>query len=223
MKKLLVLALALLMVIGAASVSMAAGTVSLDAFTGDEAKTYSQNFDISQVTLGFDVPIEKFKIAGSFSTGTINEIPDVDTTCFMLKGGFAIINDKNLRLDITGGYYKRVSDYYDEFDGGFIDFDRSLTSLLIGLDSKFTLQDNMWFELNLGIGMDAELEITDHPTDDVTKTNLIDSLTTLNLKFNYLFTKQFGGALGYSWEKWEGSDTYKETFSGLTAGVFFKF
>lgn len=237
MKKLLVLVLTLGMLIGVTSVSMAAGTVSLDVLTSgnfndDDALSNLTDdslgdFDLSQTTIGFDIPINNFKIAGSYSSGDYkikHFNGSFDTSSLMLKGGFAALNSKNVRLDITGGYFTRDLDYPLEINLNkrvYYKHELSLSSLSIGLDSKFVFQDNMWLDVDFALGINPKDDISYNGSSE--SEGDLDSLTTLNLKFNYLFTKQFGGSLGYNWEEWKYKNSWKNTFSGLTAGVFFKF
>jgi hypothetical protein len=225
-KKFLVLALTLMISLGVASVSLAS-TVSLDVLSSGEVKVKSNSGsgtpDLSQVSIGIDVPMDKFKFASNISNGAIEgTYTDFDTTSILLKGGYALINNNQIRLDVTGGFYNRERDIYFVHGSHYLGLgELSVNSLIIGFDSKFIIDKHIWIDFNLALGISPKL--TESLSGYRDQESDLDSVSLLNLKFNYLFTKVIGASLGYTCETIEFNNSYKEEFSGLTVGAFYKF
>ncbi|HEY8464034.1 MAG TPA: hypothetical protein VIM29_08460 [Bacillota bacterium] len=208
MKRILILALTMSLLLSLASMSLA-GTAYFDVMTDGEVDRGFYDDDLSQVTIGLEVPGDTYKFAGSFSNGTIEDNgDDWDTTSLLLKGGYALINDRKLRLDLTGGYYYREEDY--------LGYERSYRSLLIGFDSKLKIDPRASIDFNFSYGLAPDMD-SDLYEDD------IDSISIWNLKFNYLFTPKFGGSIGYQSETVDLDKSGKDVYSGFTIGAFVKF
>jgi hypothetical protein len=224
MKKILISGLTLVLVLGLASVSMAS-TVYMDVWSGGEREASSYSKDLSQISIGLDMPIDDFKLACNLTSGTINDFIDrdlyhcdVDTASILLKGGYALINDRQLRLDITGGFYDRKIDwdylYNDDIET------ESFYSLMLGFDAKLKLDKKAWIDFSYSFGLNPQVDIDYY---SYSETEDLDSISLLNLKFNYLFTREFGASLGYNCETIDYENSSKEKYSGITVGAFFKF
>jgi hypothetical protein len=222
MKKSLTLCLTVLLVLGLASVSLA-GTVYMEGLVNGEYDYGSGPVDLPQIAIGFDMPMDEFKIAGNISAGTIKDY-EWNTSSIVLKGGYALIDNDQIRLDIICGLYNQVIDFKDYvpdyYYGDYYDKDTYLCSL-IGIDSKFSLNDNMWINVNYGFGISPQVERNFYYDGPATAD--LDSISLFDCKFNVLFNEEIGMSLGYSYEtiNWHGSD--KDTCSGLTLGVFYQF
>jgi hypothetical protein len=227
-KKFLTSGLTLALLLGLASISMAS-TVYLDVLTGGNADVYTTSNDLSQISLGLDLPLDEFKFTCNLTSGSINDYLaynsyryDIDTASILVKGGYALINDRQLRLDVTGGFYNRTIDwdyletdrYYDKIET------ESFYSLTVGLDAKLKLDRKAWIDFSYSFGLNPQVE-TEYYLYSTTSD--LDSISLLNLKFNYLFTPEFGASLGYNCETIDYEGSYKDKYSGLTVGAFFRF
>jgi hypothetical protein len=221
MNRSLTLCLTVLFILGSASVSLA-GTVEMEGWVNGEFNDGAK-VDLSQIAIGFDMPMDEFKVAGNISAGTINEY-DWDTASILLKGGYALIDSDQIRIDLTGGIYNRVIDFKDYVPSGYYNdyYDKDTYScLLIGIDSKFALTDNMWIDVNYGFGISPQVERNFYYDGPATAD--LDSIGLFNCKLNVLFTEEIGVSLGYSNETINWDSSAKDTYSGITLGAFYRF
>jgi hypothetical protein len=231
MKKILISGLTLVLVLGLASVSMAS-TVYMDVMGGGDVDWGSFSNDLSQVSIGLDMPINEFKFACNLTSGTIDDYLapsrfhyDIDTASILLKGGYALINDRQLRLDVTAGFYDRIInwDYHEADSEGYYIETESFYSLIIGFDAKLKLNKKAWVDFSYSFGLAPQQERTysnyhgDYDVYDV------DSISLLNCKLNLLLTPEFGVSLGYNCETIDFDGTSKDKYSGVTVGAFFRF
>jgi hypothetical protein len=224
MKKILASGLTLALVLGLATAAMAS-TVYMDVWNGGEIEQnyYSNTTDVSQIVLGFDVPMDEFKLSCNLTTGSIDgynrnyHYYDADTSSIFVKGGYALINERQLRVDVTAGFYDRILTF-DSFDN----FEDSYYSLMLGIDAKLRLDKKAWIDFSYAYGISPRGENTfldeNYPFD-------VESISLLNCKFNFLLTRELGVSLGYSCEQISFDGYYdKEKFtSGLTLGAFLRF
>jgi hypothetical protein len=224
MKKILTFGLTLALILGLATVSLAS-TVYMDVWNGGKAEQsyFSNTADVSQIALGFDIPMDEFKLSCNLTTGTIDayyrddDYYDADTSSIFLKGGYALINDRQLRVDVTAGFYDRILTF-DHFDN----FEDSYYSLMLGLDAKLKLDNNAWIDFSYAYGITPQGE--NSFLDELYPFN-VDSISFLSCKFNYLLTRELGVSLGYSYEQisFDGFYDKEEFTSGLTIGAFLRF
>jgi len=209
-KKLLVLTLTLMMLLGLASVSMA-NTLYFDITNGGEVDLENNSGDLSQTSIGANITSDDLKFGFDYSSGTVEN--DTDALRLLFKGGHALVDDKQARFDITAGYYNRElsNDYYDE--------EASFYSFLIGFDARINFETNAWVELSYNYGLAPEMELSN---DTGYLSQDADSLSLLNCKFNYLFSEKLGGSIGYQSEIIDYNDV-RLTVSGLTVGLFYNF
>jgi hypothetical protein len=221
-RKILILTLAMTLSFGMISAARA-GTVSVDVWSGGEVDTNlgSYTTDVSQISIGIDLPMDKFKFIGNISSGTVEGAnSDLDAAGVLLKGGYSLIDNDQIRIDVIGGFYDRAL----KIEDGTIDI-ASFYSLIIGFDTTFKLNKNAWVDFSYCLGIDPQLQLQFYEHDFVTyyRVTDLDSISLLNLKLNYLFTEEFGASLGYQSEKIGITNYLDYTFSGLTIGAFYKF
>jgi hypothetical protein len=225
MKKIILFGLSLILALGLASVTMAS-TVYIDFTTDGEVDLDSFTEDFSQIAVGFEMPTDEYKVTCNVTSGTIKnyfsgyDYTDIDTIGVLLKGGYALINNRQTRFDITGGFYGREIkwDYYYYHD---TDWKKELLySFIIGFDARLKLNRKAWVDFSYSLGLAPQGEITTFY--DSYKYD-IDSISLLNCKFNLRLTEEFGASLGYQSETIDLEKNDKMKFAGLTLGVFFKF
>lgn len=222
MKKFSVLVFALSLVLGFATSSLGS-TVSIDS---EDIIKYSSNngFD-GFVRLGADMPLNRFKIAGYCSTARENGYDyfreastTEETSAFMIKGGYNLINTSHNRLDICAGYYKC------ENEAEVKNWDSAKTtttysSLLLGIDSRFTFNKKIWLDVHPAFGLSPTREIV---SPGMTFEDELSSLFLLDLKCHFLFSQSFGAALGLFYERFKG-DSFSFSRSNSTVGFFYRF
>lgn len=229
MKKFLSLTLSMLITLGLASAALA-NTLYMDIFSGGQVDIEETNetCDLSQVGVGVDIPFGDIKLAANITSGIIDDYPyndyfDTDTASIHLKGGFAIINDRQVRLDVTGGFFDRIiaydnSRYYDD--------EESIYSFTVGVDAKIKFNRTAWVDFSYSYGLDPRgkyIYIDNYYEYEDYKSFYVDSISVMSCKLNLLLTDQIGASIGYSKET-IGFDRFdKETYSGLTIGAFYKF
>lgn len=226
MKKVLISGLTLVLVLGLASVSMAS-TVYMDVWSGDYDR--GNSYDLSQISIGLDMPIDDFKFACNLTSGTFRDYPgyhryyyDIDTTSILLKGGYALINDRQLRLDVTAGLYDRVINWdYNDIHGN-LETD-SVYSLMLGFDAKLKLNKKAWVDFSYSFGIAPQQEWTYSAYYDEYDLLDVDSISLLNCKLNLLLTPEFGVSLGYNCETIDFTSSSKDKYSGVTVGAFYRF
>lgn len=233
MKKFLTLTLSMLLTLGLASVSLA-NTLYMDILSGGKVdiEEVNETCDLSQFGIGIDIPFGDLKLGANITSGVIDDYAydhywsdylDVDTSSVLLKGGFAVINDREVRLDVTAGFFDRIiaydnSRYYDDED--------SFYSLTVGVDAKIKFNKTAWVDFSYAYGLDprGKSYYIDYDYDiDDSESFKVDSISITSCKLNLLLTDQIGASIGYSKET-IGFDRFdKETYSGLTIGAFYKF
>jgi hypothetical protein len=217
-KKLFTLGLTLALVLGLASVSMA-GTLSLDVIGAGDVDWDNYSEDFSQIAVGLDIPVNEFKLSCDLSTGTVESNGyDYDTTGILLKGGYNVINERQLRLDLTAGFYDRKINwdyYWDEPTNT-----TSYYSFIVGFDAKLKLDRKAWVDFKYSYGISPHCDNEDWGE---TYSYSVDSLSIFDCKFNLLLNPEFGVSLGYHNEIIDYEYLDHETFSGVTIGAFFRF
>lgn len=216
-KRLTIWTLTVIMVLMLASGTWAANTLSLSTLLGGESENGGYNYDLSQWTIGLNVPVNnKLNFSADLSNGEIERNGATgDTSGYKLKGAYRIMSDAKVRLALTGGFYHRDLEL-----PAFADY--TVSSLTCGIDGQLKLNPKAWLDFGLALGLlpDEKLDVYygSNTTGDP------DSVVLLNLKFNYLIDKQFGLSLGYVSESYD-SDLLKHgnSHTGLSAGAFFRF
>jgi hypothetical protein len=213
-----------------------ASTVSLDFWNGGESEyrnsANTKVYDLPQTSIGFDFTRKEYKLALNLSSGTLNDYydtyyedyHDIDTASILLEGGYALINNKRVRLDLTAGIFNREInwnyimyswDMHEDVDT------ESYYSLTVGFDAKVTLDRRAWLDFSYSWGINPRGKRTYEYSDALTID--LESISITNFKFNYLLNRRFGVALGYSCENIELDLDEKYKYSGVTLGAFYKF
>lgn len=223
MKKLISLVLTVILTLGLTTAALAA-TASLDILTDGKVDSSYSKDDLSQVTLGVDIPLDDFKISCNLNGGQIKEGKfgfDYDTASIYVKGGYALINDPQLRLDVTGGFYDRQTEAYDSANNKYPTL--SQYAFMVGLDAKVMIHEQAWIDFSYGYGVDPQFDVKySGPHYTYYDTYDLESISVLSCKFNVLLTEQLGVAVGYTTETIDFKDT-KDDYCGLTLGGFIKF
>jgi hypothetical protein len=233
MKKLYGFAITLLLIMGLAPAALA-GTVSLDIWTGGEYEYRSSGatttYDLPQIALGVEIPGTKYKFACNLNSGIITDYDtdygyeNLGTASILLKGGYALINRKKIRLDLTAGFFNRQINFdyliYSTTRHDYVDIE-SYYSLTAGLDAKVMLNQKAWLDCSYSMGIYPRAERTYFYKNSVI-TNL-DSISITNFKLNYLLNRRIGVALGYYCENIEFDHNDQDQYSNVTFGGFFKF
>jgi hypothetical protein len=234
MKKILIFSLTLIIMLGLASMAEA-NTVSLDVWSGGEYEYRTSSnttvYDLPQASIGLELPGKEFKFACNLSSGTINDYDtdygyaDIDTASAFLKGGYALINNQKMRLNLTAGFFDREINWdylmYSTYLDDYVDSE-SYYSLTVGFDGKVTLDRKAWINFSYSWGISPQMERTYYYSDDLTAD--LDSISITDFKFNYLFNRRIGVALGYHCENIEFDlDNNKDKYSSVTLGAFYKF
>jgi hypothetical protein len=234
MKKLLCLLFTFNLILGLTTMTLA-GTITLDVWGGGEYEYRTSDsatiHDLPQISLGLEFPAKLYKFAVNISDGKINDYQtdygyaDLDTASILLKGGYALVNNKKIRFDLTAGLFDREINYdylvYSSVLDDYIDTE-SYYSLTVGLDAKIVLDKRAWLELSYSWGIWPQKERTYYYSKPLTGD--LDSIAVINIKFNYLCNRRLGVALGYYCENIE-FDLYnnKDKYSSVKLGAFWRF
>lgn len=225
MKKFSILVSTLLLVLGFATSSLGS-TVSIDLKDMLEFSSTS-GFD-GYGRLGADIPLNQFKIAGYCAKDRekgVDYLRDAstteETTTWMAKGGYNLINSSRTRLDICVGYYERETERKMEIWNEAETTTTTITysSLLLGIDSRFTFNRKIWLDVQPAFGLSPTREVKSPGygfEDD------LSSLLMVDLKCHFLFSRNFGAALGLFYEEFKG-DGFSFSRSINTLGFFYKF
>lgn len=178
--------------------TMIGGAVD-DPFYGDG--------DAHETYIGFELPLDQFKLDFELQTGKWdldrNENDDFDG--FEIKGGYQLLNDRDLQL------YATLSDFYRKFDS-----DQEFSGILVGVDVVSNLTQKVNVQGSLGVSLTGKFK-QNGPDSDA-------SLLHFKAKLNYLITKEVSASLGYRYYGFDLDNLDQEVKSkGLTLGVNFKF
>lgn len=222
MKKIAVLILTAVLLLAFTGSSLA-NSVYLDYLIEGETKTDpgSAKFDSEKISLGGNFRFnDTWSVGGEFATGKIklNNRSDADITSYKIKGGFAVINDEGIRVDLTAGYYRNEWDYDTKAGIGDLDSIDSYDSYLVGADAEFNLSNNLVINAGIEYGISGKCKLENGGDLD------LDSLLTYKIGISYYFTEAIGLSLGYRSTAFELKDSDdKITTSGCIAGVTYRF
>ncbi|HEY8464035.1 MAG TPA: hypothetical protein VIM29_08465 [Bacillota bacterium] len=219
-KKLIIPVLTMISLLMLASSTLAVNTFSVNTFFNGNTELGNTDYDLSQLTFGLTVPLDKkVSIGAELASGDIERYSAYgDTFSYRIKGAYNILADRKFKLDLTGGVYHRSFEY--PHDWSYSDYE--INSLFVGVDGRLLLDPKAWIDLGLAIGLlpDEKLDLY---TGQHRKGNP-DSLVLFNFKFNYLLNKQLGLTVGYT------SETYNSerlapgnSHTGLSLSGFYRF
>lgn len=173
---------------------------------------FDDDGSLDGVIMGIDIPIGKFKIGFEYEdiSYKVGDYQDLyDTTTSIAKGGFQVFGNDKVRVDLTLNYFER------EYDGSIV----SISGLLVGADGLWNISDRMSLQGSLGLSIDGKAEYEFYEEDD-------DAFIVVEkIKYNYMFTDNFGLGVGYNFISIlfdDGADTTINT-GGITAGITVRF
>lgn len=206
-KLLLVLFMSCLMVLGSAVSASATGVYADFMIGGKVEDDWYGDGDANDTYIGIDLPIDEFLINLELLTGDWDQRGNRndDFSGYDLKGGYRILNDRDLRMYLTlSSYHRDFKDSGQEFSGILLGADA-----IANLSKKATLQGSIGFSLSGRFEQDGY----HHDAD----------LLNLKLKLNYLLAKDIYASLGYRYYGFKIDDLDQEVKAkGLTLGVNFK-
>ncbi|NLY74009.1 MAG: hypothetical protein GX075_01750 [Firmicutes bacterium] len=226
MKKLSIIIISVLLIISFATATMG-GSVYIDhsiwgqwEYKDNEGKG---DGELILSTVGLEADINNFIIGLEghlktlvFEDDWFDEKYEVDYTGYQLKAGWRVVNGEKFDAAlIVLGYYRERDQNSDQ------NSKYNLNGILLGTDLTFYLSDLISLEGSLGISVDAALK-----SEESGETFKNDAeLIFLRLKYNYLYTENFGIYLSIKsfFEKYD--DEFNSSFlsSGLAVGFNYRF
>jgi opacity protein-like surface antigen len=226
LKKVLVIALLLLLVFGTATYALGA-TVYLDSTVGGESKIVGETEDASLTNFTVAVPLDQWKIEFSayhgsgdslLSYGPITVKPKLDG--YSLKAGYALVKTAKFQLDLTAGLRQEDVKIVDIAEIGLLTGD--IDTAVFGLEAAYQFTGKAAFNLTVDYGPSAEYKTGIFSID-------AENYLTYQARFQYEVVKNLSLTAGYynhSFDlgpNWIPSDLKKVSFSGATLGLAYKF
>jgi hypothetical protein len=206
MKKILVFAVTVIMILSLTTGVMAA-TVYLDTGVNGKAATGSSQWDSTNVfQLGFKAPVDQWFVGLDYSTLTVKDSSDSQGWNYDIKGGYSFVNNNSSRVSATLGYYHQD-----------IRNDILVSAVTLGLDSQFKIAKNFYLEAEI----DCALAGKDYQYYGVTGT--LDSASDYKVKLNYFLNRNFGVSLGYYYNEYKPEGDPMTSHNSLTLGITGKF
>jgi hypothetical protein len=178
-----------LLVLGATSVL--AATVYFDYMPGGTAEgsspTGSSSLDCSDYQVGIMVPVKQLQFNLEYSSSDAEQNgQSAQSTNWKITGGYQCFKTDKFELNTDFSYL-----YWKEEAGGtYVKY----SPFLMGVACKYRMNDQMFISGLVDYATPDFLIIkgsTAYPAD----------YTTAQVKYSYLFTKDFAASLGYKWSK----------------------
>jgi hypothetical protein len=226
MKKIAVLFLSAMMLFAIVTSSLAANSVSLGYMVNGECKYVAPNVgdfksDAKNIILSgkFDIN-ERFCISSELTDcdlkgGDLSDQATQDNRSYKIKGGYAIVQNEQVKLDLTAGYLYREQSFQN------INVEVNYKTFVIGADAIFNLDENMNITTGFeyGLSPDGKLKNSGYKNDIETH-----SLLNYQVDFNYFVTENIGLSVGYHSSCWESKEfQYEDTIAGIVTAVTYKF
>lgn len=206
MKKILVLMITVILVLGLTTGVMAA-TVYLDSGVNGKAILDSTQSDtIDGFHLGFKAPVNQWFMGLDYSTLTVKGTSNSQVWNYDIKGGYSFVNNNSARVSATLGYYHQD-----------IRSDILVSAVTLGLDSEFKMAKNLY----LGAEIDCAVAGKNYQSSGVTSN--LDSTLNGKAKLSYYFTDYFGVSLGYYYNEYKPEGAETTSHNALTLGITGKF
>lgn len=143
----------------------------------------------------------------------------VDTATGNFKCGYALLNDEQSSLALTVGYHQL------KYDSDATEF----TGAIIGLNLMSNLSERARLEGFLGYSVSGAYKYQD--TDTAAMVNKDADILLLQLKYSFYLNEKLGLGIGYKLTKYQyertdstyGEENIKDTFSGPTVGLTYRF
>jgi hemolysin activation/secretion protein len=223
MKKILVTLLVVSSMVFALTAAAMANSVYVDGLVNGKEKaegnepgygSYNEKYDSTSYALGanlnagkflFNLEYAKNKIENADPSDPTDEDTKSDTINF--KVGYTLFGDEQSYLALTAGYYQEKIDDSDNSQNN---------GTILGLKAATNLNEKALLEGSAGYSVSGTSK-ADHSKDED-----IDILL-LQVKYSYFFTENFGLGVGYKLTQYKGDNDSKETMSGPTVGLTYKF
>lgn len=210
MKKIMMLMLTLVLMLGIVSSAQAGIYVeTLIGGSGEgEYESHSFDCDSTATIIGMDYAFDSVKLGMEYINGTWEDFlgSDIDFDAYELKAGYAFVNQEDFKIYGTLGYFNYEYDDYDIEANG--------TILGLELDSKLTEKSTL--DGSIGFSVNGDINYFGNREDA--------DVFLAKLKYTYYFTEKVGLGLGYRYYKASQDNSGNEfEFSGFTAGITFKF
>ncbi|MGE5605635.1 MAG: hypothetical protein ACM3YE_08090 [Bacteroidota bacterium] len=163
--------------------SMAA-SVYFDPMVGGsraiEIDPFSIKGDADQYIVGLEIPVDKFILGFEYFQGTLAGQPDLgieatDFDGYELKGGFNLLNNSVLKMDLIANQFKQ------DFQSPEV----KAEGTLVGADLSYKFSDKTYFKGSLGQSINAEYDGSDA------------SILNYRFKLIYMFNRNISIAAGY--------------------------
>jgi len=202
MKKIIVLALAAMLVFGLGT-SVFAGAVYLDYGISNKDNQPKQDIT-SPIFFGVDAPVgSNWKVGVDYENAKYKK-DNLDFNTELYKVGYALVNSDSTKVDLTLGWLKDNIEYSHGF-----------YSYPIGLDCIFNLSEKADIKFNVDYGFSGKFGSGTGSAD-------LASALLAKIKFDYYFSN-VGLGLGYYSNAFKPKDLTTATDDGFTLGVVYKF
>jgi hypothetical protein len=221
MKRFLSLFLLTLLLAGITNQSLAisdCNTIIYEAALGEETNYQQKQYDLTQYAISADIPLDNFKIGldCSYSLLEDDSVKTYESYAYKLKGGLAITNTDEVRLDLTGGYLNNQYRSKTNHNASKITY----KSMIVGLDGRVALSEHVWVNANYVYGVNPRIT-TASSTD-----RELDQLWMANVRLNFQFLEDTGLSVGYRWENIKNDvslSKYNIDNKGYTIGLTYLF
>ncbi len=174
-----------------------------------EIDPYSVKGDATQQIIGLEIPVDKFKVGIEYFEGTLESheelgIEESDFDGFELKGGFNMINNPELKIDLI------ASEFSQDFQNPEVEVDGTL----VGADLTYKFSNKTFFNGSVNKSVKAEYD------------GLEASILNYRFKLIQMLSRNISLAAGYRYytidaENWLYDQ--KLTISGPVISVAYSF
>jgi hypothetical protein len=217
-KRVMIGTITIIMVLMSVSGTLGANTFFLDTMLSGDSENGGYDYDLNQWTGGLTIPLnQNLNFSADLSNGEIKRHGATgDTSSYKIKGAYRVFSDAKVRLDLTGGIYRRDLEF-----PAYADY--TVSSFTVGAAGQLQLTRRAWFDFDLALGLLPD-EKLDQYYGGSPYNGDPSSVILCNLKVNYLINQKFGLSLGYISESYD-SDLLNDgnSHTRLSAGAFFRF
>lgn len=179
----------------------------------DKYDNYDNDGLLNGVIVGADIPINIFKLGFEYEDaspckGDKGKDTLADNSNYLLKCGFRVFSNDRVRVDLTLSHFEHDFDTKETISGN-----------LVGADVLWNISDQMFLQGSLGLTFNGEYETDSGDQDTV--------ILLGRVKYNYLFTDNFGLGFGIRFNDYIIDDDSYDDFlletGGLTLGATVRF
>lgn len=217
-----------MMLFAIATSSIAKSSVYLDYLIGEtDSPIDSSLMSDNYFALGGKYQFgNNWSVSGEYTKGRMyspmvvygigNGIVEDKITTYTIKGSYAVVDNKDLRLDLSAGYYIDNEKYSAERIGYHTESE--FESYFLGAEALFNLTNKLTVSAGFEYGL---LGTATAKINNTRETEDLESLLNYKVAFIYYLANHLGLSLGYRSSSCEVDDG-KTTTSGLTLGVTYK-